>query len=423
MMPHKQSDKAVPEKDGFVISAPYMPRIHYFNPGHETAILLNRPNYTAPANVRKMQRDLALLPLWYAETGDWVYAGEEMPEGALEGIPQELLPKSVPVTAKELSSQMRDRTLTAAPWGLSPQSIHLFERLREQTKAKFSIPSWKEEYSRLTGRQTAAGCLERIRLLLPDLSLPATPRFCRTIEEIEQYMTTHEAPFVLKTPYSSSGRGILWVRKGVLDRQTTNWILGSIAKQGEISVEQGLDKVQDFAMEFYSDGQGLLSYEGLSLFDTEERGAYAGNRLDAPERMRADICRYTGEAIYERVKEAVRLAVQEVYAEIYTGYIGVDMMIYRRADGRFAIHPCVEINMRYTMGMVALRLYHHLIAPRSSGYYRVSFDKEPQAALKHHQALRETYPLRIEEGRIKSGYLSLCPVNSTTHYRAYLLIN
>ena len=50
-----------------------MSRIHYFNPGHETAVLLGKQNYTAPTNVRKMQKDLALLPVWYAEEDDFVY--------------------------------------------------------------------------------------------------------------------------------------------------------------------------------------------------------------------------------------------------------------------------------------------------------------------------------------------------------------
>ena len=39
----------------------------------------------------------------------------------------------------------------------------------------------------------------------------------------------------------------------------------------------------------------------------------------------------------------------------YTGVMGVDMMLVRTADG-WALHPCVELNLRRTMGMVALGL-------------------------------------------------------------------
>ena len=51
--------------------------------------------------------------------------------------------------------------------GLSPHSLHLFEQLRDKAKVRLSVPTWKEDYFRLTGRQTAAECLEKIQALLP----------------------------------------------------------------------------------------------------------------------------------------------------------------------------------------------------------------------------------------------------------------
>ena len=131
-----------------------------------------------------------------------------------------------------------------------------------------------------------------------------------------------------------------------------------------ISIESGLDKVQDFAMEFYSDGQGTVRYEGLSVFNTEERGSYTGNILEEQSTMLSRITRFTGEETYSRIQEAVRTVLQEVYGSTYAGCIGVDMLVYRQKDGSFAIHPCIEINMRYTMGMVALRLFQHYVVPR-----------------------------------------------------------
>ena len=312
--------------------------------------------------------------------------------------------------------------MDAAPWGLSPHSLHLFERLRDKAKVRLSVPTWKEDYFRLTGRQTAAECLEKIQALLPDLPIPVAPRFCTKIREVERYMILCNAPFVLKTPYSSSGRGLLWVEKRKPDTKTKNWIEGAFNKQGMISIESGLDKVQDFAMEFYSDGQGTVRYEGLSVFNTEERGSYTGNILEEQSTMLSRITRFTGEETYSRIQEAVRSVLQEVYGSTYAGCIGVDMLVYRQKDGSFAIHPCIEINMRYTMGMVALRLFQHYVAPRAVGDYRVSYEKEAGEALEKHRLMSETYPLRFANGRIQEGYLSLCPVTKDTHYRAYLLL-
>ena len=189
-----------------------------------------------------------------------------------------------------------------------------------------------------------------------------------------------------------------------------------------ISIESGLDKVQDFAMEFYSDRQGTVRYEGLSVFNTEERGSYTGNILEEQSTMLSRITRFTGEETYSCIQEAVRSVLQEVYGSTYAGCIGVDMLVYRQKDGSFAIHPCIEINMRYTMGMVALRLFQHYVAPRAVGDYRVSYEKEAGEALEKHRLMSETYPLRFANGRIQEGYLSLCPVTKDTHYRAYLLL-
>lgn len=50
------------------------------------------------------------------------------------------------------------------------------------------------------------------------------------------------------------------------------------------------------------------------------------------------------------------------------------------------------------------------------------YEKEAGEALEKHRLMSETYPLRLANGRIQEGYLSLCPVTKDTHYRAYLLL-
>lgn len=79
-----------------------MSRIHYFNPGHETAVLLGTQNYTAPTNVRKMQKDLALLPVWYAEEDDFVYLEDSKAAPPFfSHLPKDLHPAPIPVTKSD----------------------------------------------------------------------------------------------------------------------------------------------------------------------------------------------------------------------------------------------------------------------------------------------------------------------------------
>lgn len=399
-----------------------MSQIHYFNPGHETAVLLGKRNYTPPTNVRKMQKDLAILPVWYANDGDYVFAHEHIDPECLAHVPEVLRPH-VKIVCEENFAKVASSfpSLEATPWGLSPQSLYVFERLAKKTKVNLSVRDWKEDYFRLTGRQTAALCLAHIKSLLPNDLIPEPPCFYSDIESIERHIASQRPPYVLKTPYSSSGRGLAWIKDQQLDNQTKNWIIGAINKQGTISVEKGLEKTQDFAMEFLSDGKGNVRYEGLSVFNTEERGAYTGNILEDQHIMLQRITKYVDSTLFHRIKEAVRDVLANVYGNIYAGCIGVDMIVYRTNDG-YAIHPCIEINMRYTMGLVALRLFQKLVASTSTGLYQVTFEKDANEAFRKHQEMSEKYPLNLADNKIKSGYLSLCPIDKGTNYSAYILV-
>ena len=99
------------------------------------------------------------------------------------------------------------------------------------------------------------------------------------------------------------------------------------------------------------------------------------------------------------------------------------MMICRFPDFPFfRIHPCVEINLRMNMGVVARIFYDRYVAEGAKGIFSVSYRGDCEALLAEHKKLEESYPLQIENNRIVSGYLSLAPVTRHTCYRAYILI-
>lgn len=397
--------------------------LHYFNPGHEAAVLSGSLNYTPSINVRRMIRELSYLPVWYADPEDYVYVEEINAPRFFSLLPKELKPFASVITKDGLFSQADSLPeLVAAPWGMSPQSLGVYDKLKKNCNLSLSIPDWKDEYRILTGRQTAAVCLDKIRESLPDMQIPVSPKFCTKIHEVEKYLILQNAPFVLKTPYSSSGRGLLWLTERKLSPKDRTWIEGAIKKQGMVSIECALNKYQDFAMEFYSDEDGNVRYEGLSVFGSGARGAYAGNVLGSQDYLNSFFVENFGETLFEQIREAVRKAVQDIYGKVYTGYLGVDMLVYRKADESFAIHPCIEVNMRYTMGMLALRLSQKYLAPGARGDFSITYTSRSGEAYENHSFMKKAYPLELENGKIKEGYLSLCPVTKETGYRAYMLI-
>ena len=58
----------------------------------------------------------------------------------------------------------------------------------------------------------------------------------------------------------------------------------------------------------------------------------------------------------DEVVEALRQTLTTLVAPHYAGPLGADMILYRTSTGSTSINPCVELNLRHTMGMVAAAL-------------------------------------------------------------------
>lgn len=393
-------------------------KLHYFNPGHEAAVHSGKMYYTPKASVSKMTADLALLPLWYGENNDYILIDESPGSSIfLNTIPEELRPALRPITPEEFKTQAFQEKIEAAPWGLSPQVIHHFETLQTENKP-LRIPSWKDEYTTLTGRETAAGYLKQIQDILPGFRKIKTPQFCTNPDEINHFIATYPPPYLLKMPYSCSGKGLHRISKRHVDKLSTQWISGAIKRQGVVSIEPALDKVCDFAFEFESNGQGTVRYEGLSVFNTLQSGAFNGNMLGTQQALRKQLTNYIPAEQLATITETVTNLLSENIGTVYKGYFGIDMLVYRD-DQSLAIHPFIELNLRYTMGLVALQLSKRLVHPSATGNFMISFDKNAYAS---HIEMQQAYPLKVKEGKIQSGYFPLCPVSPETNYRAYILI-
>ena len=123
----------------------------------------------------------------------------------------------------------------------------------------------------------------------------------------------------------------------------------------------------------------------------------------------------------ERIREALRTELASVYGYTYTGYLGVDMMICRQdKENKYLVHPCVEINMRMNMGVVARLFYDRFAAPGSKGRFTVEYVPDNGALRARHEQDMRNHPLIVENGRLLSGYLPLVPVTGKNCYRAYV---
>ncbi len=183
-------------------------------------------------------------------------------------------------------------------------------------------------------------------------------------------------------------------------------------------LERMLDKVEDFAMEFLADEQEV-NFMGWSSFTTGVHGEYTGNYLGSQENIENKLAVRLGSEKIKAIREEVPRMLRKVLPD-YRGYLGVDMMIYRGKQGDYNLQPCVEINLRYNMGIVALFLVRNYLYEGTCGEFTIRFYPQAgQAWQEHHRMLRE-FPVVYKNNRIKSGYLNLTPVTEATHFIASL---
>ena len=288
--------------------------LYVFNPENDMALADGHPGYTPPVQIQQMRRELWWLPQWWADEEDIVWNGEE-----------------------RLNLLDDTRIL---PWGWSPALCH---QLKQAGVQESLLPSRKEleQIRQLSHRQTAVSLLQELRGELPlDGHFAGNSVLCRSIEEAVETANAY-GETLLKSPWSSSGRGLMKTD----NPQWKAWASRILKAQGSIVVEQFLHKVTDFALEFWLDGKGGVEYRGLSLFYTNERGAYLGNWVAPEEQKLAWLAQYIPLQYLQEIRAwwTARLSRFD-----YAGPVGIDMMLAQEG-----ICPCIEVNWRWTMGLVS----------------------------------------------------------------------
>lgn len=284
--------------------------LHLFNPGHDEALAADTPYYTDTKAARLLGDELRELPLAWAAAGDTV----EMPRDweAVDAI---------------------------EPWGWDAALAH---RLRRAGAPGRLLPD-DEALRRIRALSSRATAVRLLREVSDFES-----RLCTTETEVGEALKAWTRAYV-KAPWSSSGRGVMRT-DGVLTASEQGRIRRWLRTQGAVVVEPAYDKICDFALEYEALADGTLRYAGLSRFTTDAAGQYTGNVVAEEASLREGLPSLDG------VAERVAAALAPLLAGGYRGPLGVDMMWL--ADGR--VHPCVEINLRRTMGWAALQLRRYV---------------------------------------------------------------
>ena len=288
--------------------------LHIFNPEHDIALACNLSNFTPPYAARKLRAALGFLPALWAGEGDAILVDD------------------VTLAEQNLSES------TSAIGNLLAGVSFVTERdLYKLDIDEVSVWGWD-----------AALCRRLVRHGVEASILPSA----QSIYAIRELSHRRTAALLR----SSSGRGVRFVYSEDVDEHFCRWIENVLCRQGCVIVEPYYNKVMDFGMEFYCDGSGHIDCLGLSIFNTSE-AEYTGNLIASEEQKSQLLSDYLPFGLLDSVRDCISHELGILYCGRYQGPFGVDMMIVDvDGNGNNVLHPCVEINLRRTMGHVALAL-------------------------------------------------------------------
>ena len=342
--------------------------------------------------------------------------------GRVDLVARHFTEKECDVQSREfhtVTGTYKDKRITVVSTGIGCDNIDIvLNELDALANIDFQTRQERDTLRRLSHRRFAA---EAGRFLGEqiDYPFPQLPVELHTPDEVRAFTEQNERK-VLKAPWSGSGRGLYWNLYGY-DTALAQWSNGALQKQGVLMGEPVYDKIDDWAMEFFSDGSRAV-FAGYSSFLTDSHGAYKENRLADNDSLERELADAVGMGIIAAVKQALTEFFTTHVAPHYTGYFGIDMMTYRDSQGIVRLHPFVEINLRMNMGMVARKIADRFLEPGKRGIYRVDYFPKVGELYHDHIARQAQYPIQIIDGKFRSGYFALTPVLPHSRYRASIEI-
>lgn len=314
--------------------------------------MLARATLTLPHTIQELRMNMGWLPALWAGERDIVLVEDRdyavkaahrfMRHPALAG-------RSLPLFLED--GDLRGHHFDSVqPWGWDEA---LLRRLSTARVTADNSPSAAAiaRIRHLASRQRLTDLLPRLRQGI-EATTCGQVTYATTTEQVVSAVDRLRA-VVVKAPWSSSGRGIRYITGRPMPN-TLRWVYNVILRQGGVTIEPYYNKVLDFAMEFAM-SHGRATYLGLSLFVTT-RAAYAGNLIADEHTKGQHITRYVSQELLCEVRHRLCRYAEQALADVYDGPFGVDMMVVAGHNGPCLLHPCVEVNLRRTMGHVALCL-------------------------------------------------------------------
>lgn len=339
--------------------------LHVFNASHDEALAAGYPFYYPSTVARRLEEEWAALPALWAASGDAVW----LPDAA---APDLLPPRGGaawcegvrPVRRSGMDAAFWQTVTRIEPWGWD---LLVRQRLRRAGAPEHLLPSDArlEVLARLSSRETTARVLPLLREELERAGVPTVGQsvVVRSGEEAARRLAEWGGAMV-KGLWSCSGRGVFRMAE-TPTASDAGRLARLLREQGAVEMEPVQPRLLDFALEFEALPGQPSRCLGASLFGTNASGSYAGNCVGSQTLLQGRIAEALGgRPRLDAAVEACRRVLPQVLEGRYEGPFGVDMLVAATPAGP-ALLPCVEINLRRTMGHVALKVAQLSLKPEA----------------------------------------------------------
>lgn len=401
------------------------PNIYFFNPTCEIAIVNGTVSFMPNKFLAGFEYDLDCLPLYFSKKTDVVLVNKipdnkfitELNEDGIETPEFRIYSEAI-----RDNSFLKQEKNELRPWGWSPRVHHQLKGFKANCSEEFlslACANWdishKDLYSRTTALKVLSHYIENNKSIY-NISDKKLAVVCKSVEEVKKYQEKWKQ-VILKAPWSSAGRGIQILRKQSLNTSIEKWIIGFIKQQGYIMLEALLDKKADCSFHFYSDGKGNIEFKGLGYFYANEHGQYKKNYLgNLPDYIKNLTQNIDLEKIAKNLIPSLKVSNIQ---DLYRGYLGVDCILFEE-DNIIKVQPCVEINLRYNMGTIAIIL-NKIVDKSKTASFNIFADRD----IKYQDFCSEMqikHPKEIKDGKWQKGFFPLISPYQEKTFGAYILV-
>ncbi|MCP4846788.1 MAG: ferritin-like domain-containing protein [Verrucomicrobiaceae bacterium] len=337
------------------------PVVHWFNPNAESHAMRSAVGTSFDANrfQNAMEHDLEMLMISWSRRDDIILMRRPPSREHLQYL------REVGLHVPEVVGlgKVDNRKLGGLrPWAWSPDAVDALRPYAAGVSERVDW-QWRDDFPAEWFSKEIGLCLEQVLGVSDDRAV-----VCRNVESA--MALSGEGTFLFKAAYACAGRGH---RRSDRDLDgLRRWLGNVISGHGCVIAEPWLERVMDFSA-LYEVKAGRVDLVGMTRIENDASGRFRGISV-APKWSKL-----LGEEVAEFLFSEVQCMqwyerkIPEAIADLLPGYcgpVGVDAMVHRRSDGTLALRHVVELNVRMTMGRVALELQKKL-APSGWGNFQV----------------------------------------------------